>query len=180
MMTRAFDLMSSNPDVIEYKLSDGLGYFSVPASYAQPLNRAGIETAFRPLIASWKNRAPGHSKEPTAPIAFKYALLSDPHNETVLGGMPLLKTWRELAGGFTLESEHAFELPPWELVIPPLTPRTVWTIVVPGRVKRQAVDPVIEAFQPEMAGRTFGMSTFHFLREQDATAFLELTLQVKD
>jgi hypothetical protein len=173
--------MSGIEQAVLVRRSEGVDYFSVPIYLTQPLNRAGIETALQKTIASWKHRAPGHSKEPTAPIAFKYMPTYDSTDgETVVGGVPLMKTWKKLASGFTLASEHAFELPPWDLVISPLAPQTVWTIVIPGRVKYQAVDPVIELFYPEMASRTFGMSTFHFLREQDAAAFLEMTLQVKD
>ena len=173
--------MSSIENAVLLKSSDGLDILRVPDDAELPLDKAGIELGLKKLIASWKHRAPGHEKEPTAPIAFKYSVIYEAgSNLVVSGGLPHTKTWEKLASCFPKTEQRAIQLPPWELVIPPLTPLTVWSVVVPGRVKRQAVDPVIEVFYPEMASRTFGMTTFHFLREQDVTTFLEMTLQVLD
>ena len=157
--------------------ADGCNAFHLPAESVYALDRSGVEAALRKLVASWKARAAGHEMEAVAPIAFKYAISFNREVTAFSGGIPLVKTWEHLRGSFREASEEAFELPKWTLAVPPLAPRTMRTIVIPGLTRIQAADPVIEVFCPEQAEKTFGRTTLHFFRKRDAQRFLGMTLR---
>ena len=147
------------------------------ADAAYPLTKSGVEAALRKVISIWPKRAEGHEHEPKALVAFKFVIAFDPVTNSVSGAVPVPKSWRTLKHGFTGSSKEAFMLPAWTLILPPLAPRVISTVVVPGRVHNELVDPVIEHYCPEHAFKTFARTTFHFLCEEDAIHFLDFALK---
>jgi len=158
--------------------NDGLELLVMPTDTAYPLNRVGVETPLRKMIADWRHRAPGHEKEPTAPVAFKYVIAVDPSHPDMKRGLPVPKSWKTLASGvFTKSTSDAYWLKPWTLIITPLAPVVITTVVIPGLVHANMQDPVLKHFCPKEAHKTVKQTTLHFLREQDAERFLDLALR---
>ena len=160
---------------------DGVDYLALPADAGYPLDKVGVETSLRKLIAAWPHRAPGHEKEPEAPVAFKYVVGVDTLYPEITRGLSVPKSWRTLASGiFTKSTTEAYWLKPWTLIIPPLAPVEITTVIIPGLVHADMQDPVLEHFCPNQAHKSVRQTTLHFLREQDAERFLELAIRPID
>lgn len=156
----------------------------VPPECSYPLTEDGIEAALREVIASWKHRAPGHEDEENAPVAFKFIVSLEKDGETVAGGVVLTKTWRKLTGSFGHEDiekpKHVFLLNEWTLVVSPLAPVDVWSVVIESAVVNPFMDPVTERYNPSEAPRTQGGTTLHFLRRRDAMRFIDMSVAALD
>lgn len=159
---------------------NGCDICMLPTDAAYPLTKAGVEFALRRVISKWPKRVQGHELEPKAPVAVKFVIAYDPHTNAVSGFVPVPKSWRTLKHGFTDSSKEAFVLPPWTLIVPPLAPQVISTVVVPGRVHNELVDPVVEHYCPEHAYKTFARTTFHFFCEEDAMHFIDFAIKDVD
>jgi hypothetical protein len=160
---------------------DGVDYLALPADAGYPLNRVGVETSLRKMIAAWPHRAPGHEKEPTAPVAFKFVVGVDTLYPDIKTGLPVPKSWKTLASGvFTKSTSEAYWLKPWTLIITPLAPVVITTVVIPGLVHANMKDPVLKHFCPKEAHKTVKQTTLHFLRDEDAERFLNIALRSVD
>lgn len=174
-----------NPDVLHGE--GGVDYIVIPPEASYPLTEAGIEDALRKVIASWKHRAEGHEAEENAPIAFKFVVSFEINDleetRNIAGGVALTKTWRKLLGSFGMNKEKAKQahlLKKWTLIISPLVPVDVWSVVIESIAADQFMDPVTELYNPAEAPKTEGCTTLHFLRRQDAMRFVEMSVAVLD
>ena len=81
----------------------------------------------------------------------KYAISFNQEVTALSGGVPLVKTSTELRTSLSEASQLACELPKWTLSFPPLAPKTVIIIAVPGLARIHAANPVIEFYFLEQA-----------------------------
>jgi hypothetical protein len=161
----------------------GVDYLIVPQEASYPLTETGIEASLRNVIASWKHRAQGHENEDNAPVAFKFIVSFEADGESIAGGVTLTKTWRKLVGSFGTDKKKAKQahvLKKWRLIVPPLAPVSVWSVVIESVAANPFVDPVMEMYNPMEAKKTEGCTTLHFLRRRDAMRFVEMSVAVLD
>ncbi len=135
----------------------------------------------RLVLTSWQD-APGHVSPQTAAlyanVAFTYvAAFALTVRSNSIGGATVAKTWSSLVKTFGGKHVEAVVLKRWTLVVPPMAPRSITTVIFDGpEGYHSCEDFVTRVYNPAEAHKTRGKAVVHLLRKSVARRFVDTVL----